>query len=857
MENFFLDYAIKNIWCDPNQDNQVILQPARITKGGVVNNFFFMGRNHTVPNPGKITHVFKVGRIDPEVLGLPAINKAPIIDVWYNIVDTLQSVDLMVNVYTDYGKEIPRRDSFYCVTKEGDLWLGVQENPKLSIDYLNETIYFRFYSNMYFQDSSSASLPLKLSCVYREVKTSQDILDIQNAIIGHRTNGLHVTSLVNGIFEDNISPLNVAIGDVLEYVVDSSIKETFHFRVSDLRSFISTIDNSGKFLLSPPGNSPTIDFQDDVDIRVVYRKSGISKGLYYHRNNRSSHRQLTHRDYSIRVDYVNNLINKLSDILKLPGINLADFYIDLNVRHAGYVRPLVHDNNRIFELYKLDYASRINAMVGLNSTCPVWKAENLEVSAYATLMNKQENLISMDIVQRALGYNAMSKIVGNGICIPDQDGVINLPKALYANCSIYEYDINGVLLEQHPSDLPASTFYQVKNVNCVKTEVFFGKITDTPDVKVSNDTIVLPIGNSYRVYKSLNNNDYKNSGWVDVTETNAYDQANNNLVSPDGSYFMIRTDKTILTNDVIIDASVGTMIFNLYEKVDKDGSVKTWGLSVLPGQIDVFLNGRSLIRDIDYTFEFPTISINSKKFINYQDIQNQKVRVRMSGFSKDGQLDEPMRDRGFINYGWLSRNGRFDIRDDKVMRIVSDGKLRDVSELVFAEAATNVSLINTINGLPYEVKEIVVPFQGLTQTQVYELRNQSEIIDNQVSNYMTNYYETLKSTGVSTIASLYKLYSPFFSNLIHRLSIGFYTDFQLTSCKTSLDVIDLLRDQEYLLSFDPIADPNVDLEYIEIVPCLTTNIVELSNIRYNFLFKALQVYDPKSLLDVTNYVLIT
>lgn len=79
-------------------------------------------------------------------------------------------------------------------------------------------------------------------------------------------------------------------------------------------------------------------------------------------------------------------------------------------------------------------------------------------------------------------------------------------------------------------------------------------------------------------------------------------------------------------------------------------------------------------------------------------------------------------DFGFVEHGFLSNNNRHDIRDDKVLRITLNGSLKDRNDLQFSEGHDGISIVNSLNGQPYQIKDIIVPLKQLVNENTYSLR---------------------------------------------------------------------------------------------------------------------------------------
>src|SRR5699024_5766699 len=140
-------------------------------------------------------------------------------------------------------------------------------------------------------------------------------------------------------------------------------------------------------------------------------KHGRRKGVYYGRFQPDAVRQLTHNVYSLVIHYINTYIQDHPFLDPLGDQDEFDLDSELKIvaftRHAGYKdRPVVHEVNRIRELYRLDLG-RINAALsGLASLVPEWRAEHLELSAYPKVMGSLVGDINESLVSDAYGYNA-------------------------------------------------------------------------------------------------------------------------------------------------------------------------------------------------------------------------------------------------------------------------------------------------------------------------------------------------------------------------------------------------------------------------------------------------------------------
>jgi hypothetical protein len=165
---------------------------------------------------------------------------------------------------------------------------------------------------------------------------------------------------------DRWDAFSAPIGTWVEVIHDVSVKRVQYFDLDLPIPFMSTLDETQKYLLHYPEVTDTIDFYDDVTFIVQYDKG---PGVYYHRNDPSAVRMITHKDYSLDV-------SKVAEYRRDQPAWVDDNRMGIVaiIRHSGTNRPLAYEHHRIHELYKLP-ADRISrAMVGIDSTITEWQA---------------------------------------------------------------------------------------------------------------------------------------------------------------------------------------------------------------------------------------------------------------------------------------------------------------------------------------------------------------------------------------------------------------------------------------------------------------------------------------------------
>lgn len=862
MSRYLIDHAIKNVWCSPDQDNQLIFNIYKISKPfGVLNAGKVMGRDVDLPVHGVSFHLYQVGQLSPSIAGLLASVPDWAVEKWIKLSDAINATALYSNVYIGSGASIPRVNTYYMFTKERNLIFAIQLEKKTGIDYETEKVYVRLYSNAYYESIRSKAGSEYLYADGRVVTSLNDILALQSEVAGYQALSGHTTVYCNGYVIAGITPAVVKVGDIVEFIYDSSVKRVVEFVVKDLPTFTSLLDSKYKFLLHHlSGSNDTIDYQDDIDINILYGNSlGQRKGYYFHRNKVESHRMVTHRDYSIPVEYFDYVADKLESSMAEGPIDRQGLIVQLIIRDAGYYRPLIYDDSRIFELYKLTDEKILAAMTGLDATLDIWRAENLENSAYCRIMRDKYLDITMSEVQRGYGYNGMSKVVGDTplkTTLKNSRQWTELPYAQYENISVYEHDASGKLLGVHTQT--SGTDYYATDNDTRLVEILLGKGSYRPDVRFGTDNIALPTTDNYRVYMCYIVNEEPNNEWKDITGSSLYSVVNNTLVwgtEAYGQFLMVRTDYGFLDYEIDLLPIAGTLYFTLAEEEDRGDGFKEHVLPIPLGELDIWLNGKSLIRGLDYIVKFPMVYIvNKKHLVQPANSTVQKIHVRFTGFcNKDLSMDK-IDDFGFIEHGFLSNNNRYDIRDDKVLRITVNGSAKQRSDVQFSEEHDGVSIVNALNGQPYQIKDIVVPLKKLSDENTYSLRDKSIAIDKAVSDYMTIKLPQPPRGAVSSIMERYPLVSPFFSHLINDMASGQFNNEDVYKNLTDNDIIELCRPYEHILAFDPISEANkVEDRFVIIYPHNLDKTIDLDIYQYRFMARVVKLYG-NGLVELSPFV---
>lgn len=847
---YLVDHALTNLWCTPDQDNQIILNPAKITPNyGVYNSWKFMWTVISLPEQNTKFHIYQIGQVYPVIIDLfPKLNE------WLKLSDACNLASVVCDLYTANGIELPRTESYYIVTDEKNVLIAVKENSKIAFNPLKDKIFLRAYRNAYFNSIRASNLPETVKVNGGTMATITDIIALQNEFDALVAGPGDAYAFCNGYKINTINLSTVHVGDTVEYVFDASIYAVVDFRISNLGTFDSILDNKGKYLLHYDATNLTcgteIDYRDDIDVFII---DGVTqKGIYYHKNTDDTLRMVTHKDYSVPVISIVNYLLKHSTV-----IDNTNAYIRLHIRNSGYTRPLINECNRIKELYKLTDVTINRTLLGLDSTVSNWKAVNLENSNYTKTMGVKAQEVTNTLVTGAYGYNAVSKLVADNpvraIPISNQN-VVQVPYLFQTNSTGFEYTATGLLLNWYYHN--AGDIYVPRNNNCGYVEFLSGNYNNAVDDHYNAVNVSLNIDYDYRFYIKPSLPINGSTDWQDVTGGSYYSVTNNVAHWLVDDQTLIRSNRNGFVSSMNFELSAIPLTFNLAHLQTINGVTQVQNMKVPMGELDVFLNGKTLIKDLDYYLNFPIVTIVNKEYL----IQNttQTVVARFTGLCNNQLQLTPIAETGYVRNGIISYNNRYNIRDDKVIRLCVNGELMLLNERGTFTSENNdyFTYSGNLNGKPYIVFDTVVPVKSLTNRDTYEYRKESQLIDKSISDYLTVKKDSQVITDLNTIPDYYKLYSPFICKILFDLKNGILTSPIFTQQYNDDQIRELVEPYVYLIHLDPIYIDNVvNREYVAVHPHNLDTVVTINALQYTFLRRVVGLY-CRGLVDLSPNVTI-
>ena len=854
--DFIVDHALKNVWGSPPQDSQFILTLPRITSNnGVKGTVQVLWDSYSLPDANNRYFVYQIGGINP----LAAFNLFVHQYKWVSLAQACNQQTLIAKLYTDSGVEYPLHQAYYRFTESGNVLVAVLKDSRIPVAQSTEKVHLRVYSNAFFQSVRSNGLTEDLVVTSKTLESAADIAAMFALYNGQSALPGHVFVTVNGVQWSIISPGSLSVGQAVTLVYDASVYKKLRYRIGTLDDFESTMDLKRKYLIHYPGTTERIDFQDDIDVFVTMKLDNDNyRGVYYHKNNEDALRNVTHKDYSVPTTYVKR---HTEAVVKLVGnsapMDANDLYIEFYIRNAGWDRPLVMEANRIHELYSLAEEDVYKAMVGIDATVPNWTPAALEASMYPFVMRSDCDKITNSAVEQAYGYNTISKLTAD-TPVKVTGASVDVPYRLQFGATAYEYNEEGNLVGWFHHYVGQQ--YVPRSVDCVLVEFVAGFGGNILDEQYDLREGFLKSNHSYRVYVSRAVAGVSDNKWVDVTDDDEYYTVQNNhyqwVSASATAYPMVRSDSRFLAVDMELSMENGALNFSLKHLQNRDDTIQTWLMQIPLGQMDVWINGKSAIRGLDYFGTFPDFHIVSKNHLRHPLTEVQRIHVRFMGHCTPSMEMLPEGDIGFVEHGVLSNNSRYDLRDDKVLRIVVGGAVATRDDFIFSEKHSGVNTLSPLNGTPYMVKDLYVPVKQFTTQSTYPLWEEAKKVDQVVSDYLSKKLPQPVRPAPSAVAYRYQLFSPFCNKLILDLKYGRLSIPQKPTGYTRQDVIALCASYEYLLKFDPVQGENTqDDRYVVIHPHSLSVVLSLPKNEYQFMLQVVKYY-TNDLVSLSNSVVI-
>lgn len=829
MEQWLRKHAAANVWCRPAADARLIVGPRRLTpKEGDIYGLNVSEHSILMPKPDTWFHVFQIGKLDPAYLGFTKPWGG-----WMRADNLVNAHNVSMIVYNAKGRTFPLSMVWLRVISNGNFIIATESYDQ-QIDFGVDDLNIRFYNGA-FNRAPEWNPNYATFTNSKIVRNGDDIVNFITEYTESTKKPGYTFAYVNGYRVKSLTLDNIKIWDYVEYFHDGLVREVVEFKASALPSFVSLLDKKKKYILHPPKNRITQDFINDCEVYVFHEEK---EGRYFHVNQANAMRQLTHRDFSIDA-------SKVVQIVSDEGWNnLNEVRVRLYIRRSGMDRPLIYEANRIHELYKLKDSEILSAMTGNNAVVDWWRADKLEQCPYSRLMAAMPIHLTKELATNAYGYNSISSLVANtpqDVIMAETGNYVILPPLLARNCTVYEYDAAGLLLGFYHHVEPITDQYKTRNANAVRVEAIEGRGSDQLDIDWNAVTYKLEPGFNYRFYVEKLLSGVGTGEFEDVTGTDAYrvDLEGNVIWEIDQTRRkpVIWKDSRFTAYEVQDDGYDGTYKFSLqtYHPVLK----AKVPLKFQHDTLEIWMNGKSLISGLDYVVKWPQVVICNKQYLHdISDYHKPKIVVR--GRNQAAEYIPPK--FGYVIGGMLSNNTRFDVRDDKVVRISVAGAMKSREDVVFREDQA-VALKNVENGMPYVIDDPLIPLRLVPSYDTYVMRDAARKVDKVVEDYLSVKIPQGPALVHNPIPNKHRLISPLLNKLVHDL----INEILIPSEDPEKDFISaeemdsLMENYKYLIDYDPVVR-EIDTRYVEIHPHDGETLVLLRPLHYSIIERANHTY---------------
>lgn len=621
------------------------------------------------------------------------------------------------------------------------------------------------------------------------------------------------TVTINGWAYDPKNIPTIAVGDVVSITSDPDIVGYAEISVDDnTTGYYSTLYNEYRELLHIPKvlNPNNIVITHDTLTTVIF-DSATMRGLFGHRLDRNALQSVTHNDFSMGRSALSAFSNALG---------ASDVKVRLYIRLSSEPNYLTDDANHMRDLYSLSDTEIIKQLLGLSQNqLKEWLASNLEKSDFIPLLYNFAGFNATEVVPKfvsAMGYYDVASVLGQQMRYYTYRGaqveVIKPARLFGYQCNVVAY-CNGVKIPEQQVSVsnyraqsfligftPESSVSIGDRISLYifesgdRTPVFFVPNINNPTINLESE--------DYTVYKMYSYQDPQKI-W-NGSATNGYSFIQKGITeysisaNQDGTYgyqfrekhygssFYLVPKYGMITATYPLSTTIKQTlpIIQDLNNTDNNGRlIPFFGYTTL----EVYLNGRRLVEDIDYRCE-PVIGPNNDILqtllvVSNYDYFNTSADVNLLEVVIHGDqvISE---DRGYVIQNKLYRTNPPLIYTKSSSRVFVRGVLQeDISQIGNVATTKN----NVENGAPFLMQHCLAfgaskYLSALSPTDDLNLRSRIEHV-------LGILPPSLPDTVI--LDRLLSLYSPFLAQIVSDVGMGLFT------------IVDEPKNDQFLKQFAP------------------------------------------------------
>lgn len=888
-------YLFQNVWNEPNRASRNNILPRRYSKRSITGSITYYGNHIELPNTKDPFYIFVLYRDT-----VPGLMWPKNVDYEWIATDKLVTdYNILVDCYHVNGKMLHKGHVYVRHIENGTGYLvAVNKNMYnriLSIDDLDGIRFTIYYDYDIANDISvySYNVPAIDGSYTKRAEIWEKYTECLNAQVTDRTPA--VLMFINGIETVPVSAESIPLESYVDIHIDKNVGLILDIDLTNPevnRQFFSEPDSCLKQIVHIPRKAnPDQYIMTHNAIEIYIRKKqknerGCATGLYMHRCAERSVTQITHQDIGIPT----YILDAYKDYLETQEIALHLYW-----RHHAGANKLVRDKDYIYLLYQDQHTDKdiVDYLSGTHKYAKdiyFWTATHLEKSEFVKAFFDVPDTVSPANITKyidALGYyNVMFLLtmhVYSTIITDAYSGGYIFPKPL-----VYQNSPVTALVYKNGVKISGENVY-IKNLNDTHVVIGIDKSLVQLGDRISLEMHRDGIKDVYAITPSPDNNTItiRNTEYdlLEMVSSNSaiecYDhierrggvqlltQYAGNIVeriTPDGNLQIVfgpsTYDKTYYIQpkprayrwssenpndnmDIQTKLQNGDPLYFSLDRIVNQKSIDNELVDSRDGErilvwdtdnVIVYLNGRYLVRDID----FSVIEVKDRNDNTCMKI----LAIRNISYIKSSEKNilevyctsatDEYREYGHCapRYAEVPDENDTDLSDnEKVMAAV----LRDNKTVIYDDRA---SIIH-VNGYYTEadISGNFITMDADWKHNPWDVANPIEIrtsIPYFVSDYISRYHEDddlprldilnkyyyrhdLKKTDIEVITKSHLLYSTYLVAIIRDI-ISKNNPFGVAYDPDSERLWQQLKDYKYMKETDPAIQGTLDLTYIDVYP---------------------------------------
>lgn len=800
--NPLVDYAVDNMWGNPELDSQFQIKLARVSGAdGLLNDFVYMGKRRYLPKSLTRFHVFTLGGLDTGFWNFGNRGKSwyPV-DTWTTAAAFSNRRAVALDIYKGNGSMFPRSEVYIMPCFDGVTLVCLPLNSNFPLP-LDKSLYLHCYSSDISTRNIKPADQLKYS--FGHVGGIYNVpADFEQVKLNYNTWKAFKMGMVSFFHNGKMKPITSVQpvpGDLIEAAYDPSVELIVSYDYSTMPDYLSTLDSKRKVILFPGFNENPSYYRYYDDCHYYIRNKRNSNGYYYHRNSKDAVRQLTHQDYGMAADYIETLAAQLISEDTTKKTKMTDIQVMVIYHATRWKFEVGPTASRINDLYLLEKpADILGAMTGVDSNIKEWRAAELEKSPSNAVLNGIVQSLTTSSVRDGLGYNGCSVAMSNSPLYmpaitpgdPDFDDIYEtppytsglgykVPPTFVESSTAYEYDKDGLLLRL--IGVTNQEWYAPKK-DCAYVEWSLGRATSWLDYVISRTDVKLREGFGIRVYKAPWKIDPDWQPLDPVEKEIKVSQDGSNPYPPDGAELKIYKlgqltedpnpvpgggsamgDWIDITDTDEYRIENGWIVFQ-FDTVNYIGMVvfdtahlyNEFYLEHLDNSLSFGITHKWEIGGVQLPMEPGQIDVwmNRHPLIENVDyiLDFPNVYITNKMWLVDGPQFIQYRgvglsrnglvrtsELGFVADGVLGYNGRYNLRIDRPTKTIVGGRLYLTETLDWAEDIRHGNNVAALNGFPYEVKHIYSANKYVDKYDTYWGHDEAKALDKEISDYLTEH----------------------------------------------------------------------------------------------------------------------